>query len=362
MSEPDQIVEADALRSFCVDLLTAVDVPSEQAATITDTLVEADLRGTASHGAHLLALYVSRLRAGSLAPETHVTTVRDDDSTVLLDAHLGFGQVAGTYAVDLAIERASAHGVAVVAVREITHLGALAYYTQRAANAGCIALLAQNGPAFVPPYGGLDGVFSTNPFSYAVPASDGPPIVFDIATTAVAGNKILLAKKRGDATIPPGWAADENGNPTTDTEAASLQHLSWFGGHKGYGIAFLVELLAGVLADSSYGRTENSASKVTGAERVAKGCTFVVVDVERFLPGGAFGERVDRLVADVQSVRPAPGYDRVLAPGQLEHETKLERLARGIPLSSGLLAELDGFATELGIAPLTRVAPDPSTT
>lgn len=349
-STPGEVlVGEDDLRRHCERLLVAMSVPADQAETIADTLVEADLRGTHSHGAHLMHLYIGRMRAGTLEPVTRISTIRDGGSTAMLDAHLGFGQIAGVYAADLAVERARLHGLAAITVRETTHLGALAYYTRRAADRGCIAVLAQNGPSFVPPYGGLDGVFSTNPFSYAVPAGDQPSIVYDIATTAVAGNKILLAKKRGDPTIPEGWATDETGRPTTDTATASIDHLSWFGGHKGYGIAFLVELLGGVLADSCYGRTENTASTTEGRDRVAKGCCFIAIDAARFLPDGAFADRVDRLIGDVQSVRPAAGHDRVLVPGELEHRTRETRQRHGIPFAASVVSELNAFAEELGV-------------
>ena len=142
-----------------------------------------------------MSLYVNRIRAGHIKPETAVTVVADNGSTMLLDGGLGLGQIVGIRATDLSVERARQHGLAAVAVRELTHLGALGFYTHRAAEQGVISLVVQNGPAFVPPYGGVTGLFSTNPFSYAFPASEEEPVVFDIATTAVAGNKILLAKK-----------------------------------------------------------------------------------------------------------------------------------------------------------------------
>ena len=146
----------------------------------------------------------------------------DRGSVVHFDGGLGFGQPCGVQAIDLGIERVRGHGIASVLARETTHLGALGYYTCRAAEAGCVALAFQNGPTFVPPFGATTPLFSTNPFSYAVPTGEEPSVVFDIATTAVAGNKLLLAKKRGDPTIPEGWANDEHGRPTTDTERASV--------------------------------------------------------------------------------------------------------------------------------------------
>lgn len=342
------LVAPERLRQLMEAVLAGHGVPAEQAALVADNLLEADLRGVDSHGCHLLALYVDRLQSGHLKPVTEVTTVRDDGSTVVLDGGLGFGQVAGVAAIDLAVARARDHGTAAVAVRESTHLGALAYYTGRAAAAGCIALAVQNGPTIVPPHGSVTPLLSTNPISYAVPAGEAPPLVYDAATTTVAGNRVLLAKKRGDATIPEGWANDERGRPTTDTAAASVNHLQWFGGYKGYGIALLVEVLAGVLTDSSFGRTERTRSEPAGAQRIAKGYLFLALDVGRFLPVDDFRARVDAFVQDVTSAEPADGVERVLVPGQLEHERRAARSRDGIPVSAALAAELDRLAGAVG--------------
>lgn len=356
IADETKLVRPDDLRRVCEDVLVAHAVPRGDAEVVADNLVEADLRGVDSHGCHLLTLYVDRLESGHLRPVTDVSVVRDDGSTVHLDGGLGFGQVAGSQAMDLAVARALEHGTAAVAVRESTHLGALAYYTQRAAERGCVALAFQNGPTIVPPFGGVTQMLSTNPVSYAVPTGEEPTLVYDVATTTVAGNRILLAKKRGDAVLPEGWANDERGRPTTDAAAASVSHMQWFGGHKGYGIALLVELLAGVLADSCYGRTEHSASEVGGARRIAKGYLFLALDVSRFLPLDTFRARVDELVRDLHASEPAEGVEGVLVPGELEHRRRAERLADGIPLSGALVDELDGLAAAVGVAPLAPVA------
>jgi LDH2 family malate/lactate/ureidoglycolate dehydrogenase len=347
------LVDEAALRTHLERMLDALGVPGAQASVIADNLVEADLRGVDSHGSHLMALYFGRVRGGHLRPATKVRTLQDDGSTVRLDAGLGFGQIGGVAAIDLAVERAREFGVATVSIRELTHLGALAYYTTRASAHGCFAMAFQNGAMIVPPYGGTTGLFSTNPFSYAVPAGEHPDIVYDIATTAAAGNKILLARKRGDASIPEGWANDEHGHPTTDPQQASISQLQWFGGHKGFGIGLLVEIMAGLLADSSFGRTEHSDSELTGWDRIAKGASFVVLDVTRFLPLEAFRARVDRLIDDVHASELAPGHDRVMVPGELEAERRAHRLVQGIPLPDALVAELDGMAGELGCPPLS---------
>jgi LDH2 family malate/lactate/ureidoglycolate dehydrogenase len=342
------LVSETALRAHLERLLGALGVPPDQAAIVADNLVEADLRGVDSHGSHLMALYHGRVGNGSLRPVTAVTVLDDQGSTVRLDGGLGFGQVAGVAALDLAVERAATHGMATVSVRELTHLGALGYYTMRASARGFFAMAFQNGAPIVPPFGGTTSLFSTNPFSYAVPAGAEPDIVYDIATTAAAGNKILLARKRGDATIPEGWANDEHGLPTTDPEAASIFQLQWFGGHKGFGIGLLVEIMSGLLADSSFGTTEHSESELTGSDRVAKGASFVVLDVQRFLPLDRFRAHVDQLIADVHASALAPGTERIYVPGEIEAERRHQRRRDGIPLPTTLVAELDTMAASLG--------------
>jgi LDH2 family malate/lactate/ureidoglycolate dehydrogenase len=347
-----RLVAADRLRATLAGVLRGLAVPVADAATVAELLVEADLAGVDSHGCHLLPLYVDRLRSGHILPEAPITVVRDAGSTVWLDAGLGLGQLAGLAAVDLAVERSAEHGVAVVTVREATHLGALGAYTRRAAEAGRICFCFQNGPTIVPPFGGVTPLFSTNPLSYAVPTGREPTIVYDIATTAVAGNKVLLAKKRGDPTIPEGWANDERGRPTTDTEAASVRHLQWFGGHKGFGLGLLVELLGGVLAGSPYGTREHTASPVHGAARVAKGFCLLALDPERTIGRDELRRRVDELVAEVRASERADGVDRIWLPGEPEHHRRIERERDGIPLAAALLAELDTLAATYDAPPL----------
>jgi LDH2 family malate/lactate/ureidoglycolate dehydrogenase len=352
VSAPEFVVSAKVLQDFCARLFVGLGVPPVDAEQVAGTLVDSDLRGVHSHGANLMSLYATRIRSGHIKPVTEVTVVGESGSSVQLDGGLGLGQISGIRATDLSVERAKEFGMSAVSVRELTHLGALGYYTRRAAEQGFISLVVQNGPAFVPPFGGVTGMFSTNPFSYAFPASEESPVVFDIATTAVAGNKILLAKKRGDREIPAGWASDSEGRPTTDTQAASIDHLQWFGGHKGYGIAFFVEVMAGVLANSSFGRTEHTESPVHGKERVAKGALFLSIDPASFPGGDQFGDRMDTLIRDVRSSEPAEGFERVLVPGDIERRLRDARLQDGIPLAPASVEELNRIAAELQVTPL----------
>lgn len=347
-------VDPATLGSYCTGVLVGLGVPEDQAALVADSLVEADLRGVESHGVHLMALYADRLRGGHLLGRTEVRVVRDDGATAVLDGGRGLGQIAGVAAVDLAVAKAREFGVGSVAVRNSSHLGALAWYTMRAAAHGCIALAAQNGPPFVPPFGGVTGIFSTNPVSYAIPAGEEPMLVLDMATTAVAGNRVLLAQKRGDKEIPPGWANDERGRPTTDPAKASVRHLQWFGGYKGYGIALLVEVLAGVLTGASYGLVDREPGELRGFDRVTRGYVFVALDVEHFLPLKEFQADVDRLIRDIHESEPGEGVERVLVPGELEHRRRAERIEHGIPLAEALVDELDRLGQDVGAGPFPR--------
>lgn len=343
-----ELIAVPRMRACVAGVLERLAVPAADAAVVADALVEADLTGVDSHGIHLLSMYVDRLRSGQIRPVTDVEVIDDRGATVWLDAHLGLGQVAARRASEVLVERATEHGVATVAVREATHLGALGVHTRRVAEQGLVCICVQNGPTVVPPYGGVTPLFSTNPISYAIPTSRHPTVVYDIATTAVAGNKILLAKRRGDATIPEGWANDERGRPTTDTDAASVWNLQWFGGHKGYGLGLFVEILAGVLAGSSFGRTEHTDSDVYGRARVAKGFTLVALDPDRFVGRQELADRTDLLIDDICGSATAEGVERIVVPGMLEAERRAVRLAEGVPLPSSLVDDLDAVAAELG--------------
>ena len=347
-TERTEVVAASRMHEVIAQILMALGVGDADADVVAEVLVEADLTGVDSHGIHLLFMYVNRLKSGQIRVDGQIQVLDDSGSTVWLDAGLGIGQVVGIKAVDLAVERAREFGVSAVSVREATHLGALGIYTRRAAQAGMICLCVQNGPTVVPPFGGPTSMFSTNPISYSIPTRTHPTIVYDIATTAVAGNRLLLAKRRGDESIPQGWASDDHGRPTTDTEAASVWNLQWFGGHKGYGLGFLVEVLAGVLAGSSYGRTEHTSSATQGRERVAKGFTFVAIDPDRFIGSEEFARRTDELIDDVHRSETAEGVDRIAVPGEFEAERRAQRLRDGVPMSTTVIDEIDEIARGFG--------------
>jgi LDH2 family malate/lactate/ureidoglycolate dehydrogenase len=170
----------------------------------------------------------------------------------------------------------------------------------------------------------------------------------------VAGNRVLLAQKRGDAQIPEGWANDDRGRPTTDPAQASVRHLQWFGGYKGYGIALLIENLAGVLTGASFGLVDREPGELRGFDRVTRGYLFIALDVDHYVPLPEFRADVDHLIRDIHASEPAEGVERVLVPGEIEHHRRAQRLEAGIPLAPALVDELDRLGREYGAGPFPR--------
>lgn len=213
--EPAIRTSADRLTAFAGSAFASVGVPEPDAHTIADALVDADLRGVHSHGARWIPSYVANLRVGSTNPRPRVREVSDGGTTAVLDGDLGQGHVVAAAASDMAVDRALEHGVGAVALRRSTHCGAMAYYTNRAAGRGCIGFASTNGNANMAPTGGMSRLIGNNPLSYSFPTRQGFPFALDMATSVVAGSRLLMAIERGES-IPVGWALDGRGEPTED--------------------------------------------------------------------------------------------------------------------------------------------------
>jgi LDH2 family malate/lactate/ureidoglycolate dehydrogenase len=249
-------VGADPLRRHVTSIFERLGLPAEDAATAADVLVQADLMGVDSHGVsnYIQLLYVPGLRGGSIAPRPRIEVVQETAISALYDGGGGLGLVVGTRAMRAAIEKARASGVGLVAVRNSRHYGAAGCYARMALAHDLLGLSLTNSDKLVVPTFGRESRIGTNPISVAVPAGAQPPFLLDMATSTVPLGKIMLARRNG-LTLPEGWAADENGVPTTDPETAfrALRLLplgSTFeqGSHKGYGLGVVVDILSGVLS------------------------------------------------------------------------------------------------------------------
>ncbi|MCS7178589.1 MAG: Ldh family oxidoreductase [Anaerolineae bacterium] len=346
MAEDSVRVTADALLEICERILRGVGVPVDQARIIAEVTVAADLRGVGSHGVLRLPAYIHRVRAGLMAADTRIGVIRERGAAMLLDAHGGFGQVAGVYAMNRAIERARQHGVGIVAVRNANHIGMAAYYTMLALPHRMVGIAATNAAPSMAAWGGTRPVLGTNPISVAVPTGQEVDIVLDMATSVVARGKIRSAACKGER-IPLGWALDAEGRPTEDPEAALKGTLLPIGGPKGYGLALVVDVLAGVLTGSDY--SIYLASLHDMSRRASVGFMMQAVDVAAFSDWEKYTEHMKLLMEAIRSSPLAPGVDRIYLPGEIEGLREREYRQAGIPLPTRVLEELQKLAMDLGV-------------
>jgi LDH2 family malate/lactate/ureidoglycolate dehydrogenase len=342
-------IPAQHLTSFGAAVLVAVGVPAGDARLVADSLVTADLWGHQSHGVLRLSWYVNRIRAGVMDPVTAPETVSDSGPLVVVDGHDGVGQVLAAHAAREAARRAREYGVGVVAMRNSNHFGTAAYFTRMAARDGCVAILTTNASPAMAPWGGRRKTVGTNPWSIAAPAGRHDVMVMDIANTAVARGKVYLAKQRGEP-IPPGWAIDAAGAPTTDPAAAIAGVILPMAGHKGYAISLMMDVLSGVLTGSAFG------AAVSGPYQFEQpsGCghLFIALDVASFGDPDGFTRRMEQLVDEVKSVPLAQGFDEVVFPGELEARAAREHLQQGLSLPRQTLDDLRQLAGSTGVPAL----------
>jgi len=342
-----RVVAADELRRFVTAVLEHAYVLRPDAEFVARVLVEADLRGVDSHGVTRLPGYLEMIERGLLRTQPDIRVVTDAGACALMDGDLGFGMLVARDGMAQAIDRAKRHGLGMVVARQAVHTGLVGYYTMTAADQGCIGIAMNNGPTIVPAFGGVTPIYATNPISAAFPAHHEEPVVLDMATSMVAAGKLRLAAKKG-ARIPTDWGTDANGKPTDDpVEVISNGFLQWAGGHKGYGLATVIELMTGVLSGGTFG-FDSPALKHFGRDSLVQSATFIAIDIERFMPLEAYKSRVDRLVRDIHASKPAAGVKRVYAPGEPEFEHRRERMARGIPLSGAVFEELAVVGSRTG--------------
>jgi LDH2 family malate/lactate/ureidoglycolate dehydrogenase len=340
---------AEKLRAWTEQVFQTVGVSKDEAVGLTDSLIEANLRGVDTHGiTRMLCVYVQRIQRGVLSPKTELTVVRDRPSTALIDCHNGIGQVASRVAMQTAIDKAKKTGTAFVATTHSNHYGAAAYWAMMALQHGMLGVSATNAPAVVAPTGGRTAMLGTNPFAVAIPAGEELPPVLDLATTVVARGRVLLYAKQGKP-LEAGWAFDERGLPTLDSQAALKGLLAPIGGYKGYGISLAIDLLCGVMTGSSYG-THFPGFLADNFERPTDvGSIFAALDIESFMDLAAFKARIDGALREIKACTKAEGVKRIYIPGEIEFETKAERLTNGIPIPDAVVKDFVALGQELKV-------------
>jgi LDH2 family malate/lactate/ureidoglycolate dehydrogenase len=336
----------EALHTACSTLFRAVGVPEDQASIVADVLVRADLRGTASHGVLRLPAYVHKIQTGLLKPQTPWTCIRETPATALYDADMGLGPVAGLWGMKEAVNRARQFGIGSVGVRNASHFGIAAYYALQAVDAGMIGVAVSNAAASMAPWGGVQAQLGTNPICVAIPTHDEVPLVLDMAASVVARGKIRLAQREGRP-IPQGWALDSEGQPTIDPQAAMEGTLLPIGGHKGYGIALVNDILAGILTGSPFGIEVRSIHDLQRPSPV--GFFFQVLQIEAFSSPQDFFDRLGVELEAMRNSRRVQGVERIYIPGEIEWECERDRRQNGIPIGTGTLKALQDLAGELGV-------------
>ncbi len=335
-------------REVCERVFRAWGAPGDIAACVAHSLVESNLAGVDSHGVVRIGNYYNFVKPGWWLPAGRPQAVRDGQCTAVVDGHWGFGQPAMHIGLDLGIAKAREHGIAGIGVIHAGHIGRLGEYAEKAAAAGTIALIgtsnARSG-GHVVPYGGAERVFSTNPLAAGVPARRHVPFIMDFATTVVAAGKLELGNEP-DKPIPAGWAVDESGQPAT----TARQYLEGgamlpFAGHKGYALALLIELLAGALTGA--GVTQRPQVVPTGGLGFAGNATFLVVlDVAHFTDVERFFDDADGLFERLDGVKPAPGFQKVIVPGEPEAAQRRTRSAHGIGVAGEIWEQIVQIAVE----------------
>jgi uncharacterized oxidoreductase len=291
--------------------------------------VQANLVGHDSHGVIRVYYYVDYLRKGMVQANQTMQVVFENDTIAAVDGQGGFGQVIGEQAMQLGIDKAKRQGVAVVALRNCGHLGRVGDWPEMVAEAGLVSIHFVNTSGYgllVAPYGGIDRRLSANPIAAGIPVADGPPIILDISTCAIAEGKIKVAFNRG-ARLPEGCIVDADGNPTDDPNvfyADPPGTILAFGGHKGYGLGIVAEILAGALTGSGCSQP--------GASRLLNGMLTVIFDPARIPTEVGFASEVRRFVDFVKSSRKASPDTEILMPGQIEERTRRQRIEEGIVL------------------------------
>ncbi len=339
-------VSPEKLTKFCVDAFVKAGLTAERARISADVLVMTDTWGTFSHGSSALKNYITTMKAGGIKASAAPEVVAEGASWAVVDGHSCMGMLSCSLAMNAAIEKARKNTIAWVGVKNSSHFGAAGYYANMAVDHDMIGIAMSNAdPNMVVP-GARGHVIGNNPMAYAVPAGEEFPLLLDIALSAVAAGKIYALKAVGQG-IPSNWITDADGLPTSDPSkwphSGSMMPMA---GHKGYGIALLIEVLSGVLTGA--GMLSEVKSWMWKSDQVSNlGQAFMAIDVGAIMPIDTFKHRVDQVIREIRDSPKAKGSERVYAPGEIEWEKRKDALENGIPLPEQVLSDLQRVAEQL---------------
>lgn len=362
MSEEHKIVWAEPLTEFCQRVFVKMGVPLQDALTTAEVLVLADLRGIDSHGVARLRRYYTGLKDGVMMAKPEITVVHETPITALLDAGAALGQVAGVRGMKMAIEKALSNGAGFVTVRNSNHYGIAGYYSLMALKHDLIGISLTNSGVYVVPTFGREVILGTNPMSVTAPALNERAFVLDMSTAVATLGKLEVYSRMGKK-LPLGWATDEKGKSTDDPVQviANIRSKAGggilplggegeeFGGHKGYGLDLLVDILCGVLSGSGY---LNLLYPVTPDGKPLPSLVahfFGALRIDYFRPVEEFKTAMDDLIRRLKNSAKAEGQERIYIHGEKEFELEEKYRKEGIPLYFKVYEDLKAIAAEVRV-------------
>lgn len=340
-------VQPSALIEQVQSIFKACGMSDDDAFTLAESLVEADLRSIHSHGVLRVPDYVDKLTNGGVDPSGKPRIIRQTGATAVVDCGNNMGQIGGAFAMREAIARADKFGVGVVAVGGSNHAGTMDYFVRMAIEEGKIGLAATNALPTMAPWGGTQKLIGLNPIGIGIPGGDEGPIVLDVALGATAHGKIRVYHQKG-LPIPEGWAFDAIGQPTTDAAKALEGLIQPIGAFKGLGLAICMGIFSSLLSGAGYGR--ESGNMEDGAIPGADGQFYLALDVAAFEEPEKFRSRVDKIITEIVDSARAEGVERLYAPGMIEADIAEAYAVKGIPLNNGSLSGLRQAAENLGVS------------
>jgi LDH2 family malate/lactate/ureidoglycolate dehydrogenase len=323
---------AAELDAVCRQVLEALGVPADLAAVTADSLVAANLLGHDSHGVQRLLQYAGWISTGQVDPAGRAAVVRSHGATAVVDGGWGLGQPAARLAARTAVELAAGHGVSAVTIARCNHIGRLGEYVETMAAAGCVGLAFCNSGPIVAPSGGSRRTFGTNPLAWAAPRAGGPPLVLDFSTAAAAEGKVRLSLAR-DEQVAPGTLIDAAGRPSTDpADLYAGGALLPFGGHKGSGLSFMIELVGGLLSGMGAAPMPDYGG--------GNGTVLVALSVAAFTDPTGFAAAAGAFADRVRENADGGREPAVFVPGEVEAAARAARLAAGIPVPDAVRRDI----------------------
>ncbi len=344
-------VPADGLKDFVTRVLEKLGVPHEDASITADVLVRADLRGIESHGVARLRRYVDGIKNGVVKTHPNIRVVRETPVTALVDGDYGLGQVVAYRAMKLAIEKAKRNYIGLVGVKNSNHYGIAGYYAMMAVEEDLIGLSLTNTRPLVAPTWSMEKIIGTNPIAIAIPTK-GEPYVLDMATSVAPVGKLEVATRLGKK-IPLGWGIDPEGKLTEDPQLARKGALlplggigEEMGGHKGYGLSFVVDVISGVLTGANFGPF---VGETQGPKPSNVGHFFGAMRIDAFMPLDEFKERMSKYIELIKKSKKLPGAEEIYVAGEKSAYTEKVRKEKGVALDLKTLEMLKKTGEEFGI-------------